>query len=653
MGVFADWAEKYHDLGINVIPIVENKKPPQDGFTFKKWLTEKQTDEDIERLVRAYGQCPGIAVICGEVSGISGFDFDFKYEAAKMPVEITEKKYNIEFTKIDGEFKKHLPDWTLAKKAKHGWTVFFKWDPKQYTIAVDRHKVRLFDFKASGYIVIPPSFHSFQDGKEVHYSWLCGDPMDDFQSLPSLDISIIEDFREAFATKGNALGGRHGEIFKYAAELCRVETNDELIANKIIQYDLFKNGADKKGPYFKDKNHVKGDAFAFALNWVRRIRSFIESRPAHEKPKNLGAGAWDHFFETSVGEYRKDILSKEIFFKVGNNWVIGHSLEDVFKSYAKSKGFLKDDVKSEFARFSFEKSDLKFLCDIEEYDGKDWASEFSKSIKSSYFTSDEVTEIFKYWGTHMFARSLNSSVQNRCLILKGSQGIGKDTLIRAMFDKFSPYYEEIDAPDQRKDWLEIVTRLFICHVPEFDQTAKVDIAFLKSLLTQSSSFFRESYGRAPSKKTNAASFISSVNPNDFLRDPTGNRRFLILPIDSIDYNYPMNKSSQLIAQFYSLFKKHGAMGLSESTLLKVNKLIDDLTPESAEQYIEDLWREKTSRSMLRITQDTAAEMFLDIAKKAGVTSARVRRALKAKGYQRTDGAERFWVNHSAFLSTLN
>lgn len=659
MGVFGDWAGKYHDLGINVIPIVEEKKPPAD-FAFKRWLTEKQTEQEIESLVNAYGHCPGIGVICGPVSGISGFDFDYKFDAGKMPSEINEKKYLIDFNRIDSVFKKHLPDWSLAKKAKHGWTVFYKWDPSHYTMGVDRYKVRLFDFKATGYIVIPPSFHSFQDGKSIQYSWICGDPMDDFRSLPDLNISLIEDFREGFGIKTKSLGGRHGELFKYAAELVRIESDDKVIAQKMIAYDLAKHKNDKKGPYFEDKNHVSGDKIVFALNWIRRIRSFVETRASNEKPKNMSKNAWDHFIESVVGEIKKDVLSKKLFFRKTqkSDWAMVDGIEKVLRSYAKTMGFSKGDVPDEVARYCFEKVDETFLCEIDKWDNTDHLMAVSKAIISPVFNQLEIRDILLHWGTGVFSRiNTEGGSQNRCLILKGGQGLGKDYFVRELLKSFRPYYEQISPPDQKKDWFEVVSRIYVAHIEEFDQTGNTSVALLKSLITQESVFFRESYGKAPTQSKTAVSFISTVNPDNFFRDSTGNRRYIVVPVEDIDRSYPKGLSRQIIAQFKDEYDRNGHFELSSEIERKIKSIIDALTPDRTDVEIEQMWASRakavidqrlkssarSEENIMLLDQDAASPIISDIARFTDVKQKTVRNILKTKGYQRRTGDGRFWA----------
>jgi hypothetical protein len=661
MSVFGDWAGKYFDLGINVVPIDSNKTPPK-GFTYKKWGEEKQTEEDIERMISEYGHKPGIAIICGAISGIVGFDFDYKYNEDKMPKDITFKKYQKDFTSIEDQLKRHLPEWVLAKKAKHGWTSFYKYSPDHVTIPCERYGVRLFDFKASGYVVIPPSHHSFQEGKDVFYSWICGDPMDDFLNLPSLDIGIINDFREVFAHRkpGGSIGGRHGEIFKFACDLIKIEDDDALIAKKMIQYDSFKNGAENKGPYFKDKSMVSGDPMKYALSWAARIRTFLDLKPIKEK-KPGGKTAWNHFLETSIGEVRKDVLSKSLFYRKDkrSDWAHVDSVEKVLKSYAKDKGLNKNDVPDEVARYCFEKGEETFLCDLPKWDGVDRLMQIAECVKSPLFNAEEIRDILLHWGSGVFSRiSSLGTAQNRCLILKGDQGLGKDFLVREILKDFKPYYEIISPPDNKKDWFEIVSRLYVAHIEEFDQTKNTSVALFKSILTQESVFFRESYGRAPEKSRTSLSFISTVNPDNFFRDQTGNRRYIVLPIDAILRKYPTNCSGQIIAQFRNQFDKSGQLDLSSKVEERIKNYVDALTPDRTDLEIEQLWVSRSSTLVAEnmkfnyssngeaklLDQETAAPIIYDIARMTDTRQKTVRSILKTKGYQRIMHGVRKWAS---------
>lgn len=76
---FADWARYYHGLGFNLIPLDGNKKPApmssNQPMSWKRWKTQRQTEQDLERLPLQHAL--GLGRICGEGSGgLVAIDFD-------------------------------------------------------------------------------------------------------------------------------------------------------------------------------------------------------------------------------------------------------------------------------------------------------------------------------------------------------------------------------------------------------------------------------------------------------------------------------------------------------------------------------------------------------------------------------------------------
>jgi len=66
-GVFAVEALRYLAAGANVLPIVPGMKAPPHGVTWKRWQTDEQTSEEVERLIRAHPTAD-IAIVLGKVS---------------------------------------------------------------------------------------------------------------------------------------------------------------------------------------------------------------------------------------------------------------------------------------------------------------------------------------------------------------------------------------------------------------------------------------------------------------------------------------------------------------------------------------------------------------------------------------------------------
>ena len=77
--------------------------------------------------------------------------------------------------------------------------------------------------------------------------------------------------------------------------------------------------------------------------------------------------------------------------------------------------------------------------------------------------------------------------------------------------------------------MKIATSLMI-ELAELEQTTSGrEAGRLKALLTDKVCHYRKPYGKGLSKEPRGSIFVASVNTTDFLRDPTGNRRFWVIP----------------------------------------------------------------------------------------------------------------------------
>lgn len=668
MGVFGDWAEQYYESGLYVLPcgVIKDKAPP-----FKHWTDYCEvapSEKVFMSWVDKYKDADQIGLILGKSTGKVAFDFDYAYDHKK--VKISEEEFLLDRNRIEKEILELLPFSMIGKVGAKGWTRFYEWNPTLENKKCDRNGVRLFDFLSSGrQTIIPPSIHSRkEDGSQIVYKWM-DESLEQVKDLPSISMDVIDTIvsqyqERQYSGRPHLIDmSRHERVMFFILDALRVDDDIIRITNSAIKYDLLVNEKQfKQKPYFLDTGHNKSkdpieNAKAFVIKlkkWSDKKRSLAEKEEKKELDKPSDQ-AWNHFFEISFDKLKKDVFTEDVFVKSHSKkmWENIGNYENILKSYARAKKIPKTHVPEELARFCYEKKDVEFLCDIPKWDGRDRVKEILSCVESADFTGDEISDIFKHWGVNMFARLYDSSVQNRCIILKGSQGIGKDTLVRALMGDFKPYYDSTTLPGTPKDVLEIVSRLLICHIEEFDQTKHLDVGFIKSLITQPTSYFRESYGHSPNQKLMRASFVTTANIDDIFRDPTGNRRFIVIAIDKIRHEYSRTESLQVIAQWKELFEKGEGFYLSDELETKIKTVIDKMTPTSIEDVIIDLYLSRMENLVggvgtkygfrESLSAMEVIESLSDIAKKAGVGIKRVQSAIKFKKYSthKKDGAKYF------------
>ncbi len=138
------------------------------------------------------------------------------------------------------------------------------------------------------------------------------------------------------------------------------------------------------------------------------------------------------------------------------------------------------------------------------------------------------------------------------LVLEGPQGRGKSTSLRVLFSPswFSDTPLDLNSKDRfvglRHNW---------CHeMAELDALGKAEIARVKSFLSSPSDDFRAPYGKSNVKVERRCIFVGTVNDSEYLRDPTGNRRFWPVRCGKIDLVRLGADREQLMAEALVLFQ---------------------------------------------------------------------------------------------------
>lgn len=112
-----------------------------------------------------------------------------------------------------------------------------------------------------------------------------------------------------------------------------------------------------------------------------------------------------------------------------------------------------------------------------------------------------------------------------CLILKGTEGIGKSTLFDVMGgDYFSDSVRSIDG----KDAEEVLKRKVIVELAELAALKKNTVEELKAFITRRVADVRAPYGRITERIPRHVVFCGTTNEELFLKGDTGNRRFWII-----------------------------------------------------------------------------------------------------------------------------
>jgi putative DNA primase/helicase len=145
------------------------------------------------------------------------------------------------------------------------------------------------------------------------------------------------------------------------------------------------------------------------------------------------------------------------------------------------------------------------------------------------------------------------------LTFQGDQYVGKTKWFKQLAPTELNVIKDgvILKPDDR-DSVKQACSFWLVELGELDSTfRKSDIAALKAFITMRTDVLRRAYARKESQYARRTVFFGSVNPKEFLHDPTGNRRYWTIEVASLNLDHGIDMQ-QVWAEVYHLLQQgHG------------------------------------------------------------------------------------------------
>lgn len=112
------------------------------------------------------------------------------------------------------------------------------------------------------------------------------------------------------------------------------------------------------------------------------------------------------------------------------------------------------------------------------------------------------------------------------LVMVGDQGTGKSTLCKKLGKQ---WFSDTFLTVQGKEALEQIQGAWLIEIAELSGFRKAEVESVKHFISKQEDVFRPAYARAAETYPRQCVFFGTTNNREFLRDPTGNRRFM--PVD--------------------------------------------------------------------------------------------------------------------------
>lgn len=392
-----------------------------------------------------------------------------------------------------------------------------------------------------------------------------------------------------------------------------------------------------------------------------------EQKPRGKKERIPEATIEDYYalFDIVLNDPKKCIFAQKVmsFDKIEGLWNPSVNYLDIIKSRALVLNQTQTNIEYSIGAIlphykSYETTkEARLLVDIPEWDGTDRISEMAYlcSLNQEYVKDEDFSELLKEWMATMFLRLENPLIQNKIIVLQGDQGLGKDTWIEHLLGGLDQFLIPFRVSHDSKDMYMQLHQGLVMNISEFDKTAKTEVSVLKDIITSQKTNIRAPYDTDARTRFSRCSFISSANIENILRDYTGNRRFMIFEIESIDYAYKKWSSKEKrLWQMQCLAQGEYLASINykarEECHEKMKGYIVQNTPikphDSYSEAFVTAWNKDTSTyGCDTLTLQQVNQIIPDIAKMFGVHNNTIREVLqKRHGLFKRDGDKgRYWI----------
>ena len=252
--------------------------------------------------------------------------------------------------------------------------------------------------------------------------------------------------------------------------------------------------------------------------------------------------------------------------------------------------------------------------------------------------SDKWLQYLTKWLVAVVANAMDDREcrNHTCLVLTGEQGKFKTTFLDLLCPPALHGYSYTGKIyPQEKDTLTYIGQNLIVNIDDqLKALNKRDENELKNLITCPMVKYRMPYDKYVEEHPHLASFVASVNGNDFLTDPMGSRRFLPFEVLSIDIEKAKRISmDNVYAEAKALLKSGFRYWFDDNEIAELYWESEDFQVQTAEmELLLRCFEKPTEVESYSLMTTTEILTYLGIYTHQPLVAKRMGEALKKAGY---------------------
>jgi predicted P-loop ATPase len=245
--------------------------------------------------------------------------------------------------------------------------------------------------------------------------------------------------------------------------------------------------------------------------------------------------------------------------------------------------------------------------------------------------NDYVRAVSAKWMISAVARIFQPGCKADCaLVLEGRQSLLKSTALKTIG---APWFADELAEFGSKDAALQLAGKWIIELAELDNVTRGEVSRIKAFMSRAVDWYRPPYAKHPIEQPRQCVFAGTVNPQEYLRDETGNRRFWPLECTQIDIPGLAAARDQLWAEARKRYQA------GESWWLDNRELIEDAEEEQDARYQHDAWEKLIcdyvgAKDWVTVGEILENVLHIEAGKWTQVDQNRVARCLRHMKWQR-------------------
>lgn len=657
-----------NEYKLNVLPTKPKEKAPA-GASWKEYQERFITDSEIiEKFGDVDLEAIKIGVVCGKISGnLEALDFDNKMNNAeeifkqfseipcireiinKCPIEKSQNGgfhvyYRCE--RIEGNQK--LASWPngLDDKGKEKRECLIETRAEGgYCVCAPSKGYDMFQGDFGGIPVVSPDEREDLLSAAKSFNKIEYKPVSIFSSSKKYSETPWSQYDSAPESipEAKKLLKENGWALKYIRDekeyWCRPGKKDGISATFKDDFYVYSSSASPfepntayrpSGIYSLLKYGASEDSFKKAIkDFIQRGygKSLTYSNDNIEAVENYLSEKYD--FRINVVVNKLEMKGKgESEYREAEDYDISSIFREIQHkninySYEKLNNLLNSNFVPKYDPF------IEYFSGLPEWDEHDYIKDLSQTIK----LADESMRQFWYLclRKHLIATAACATQPNitneTAITFFGKQGYGKTKWLNRLVPKAlgaDKYLYVGNINDDKDSKINLSTRLII-NLDELGSLGKDEIGFLKSMFSLEKVSLREPYMRKSKTFIRRASFVGSIDREEFLADLSGTRRFLAFSVTELDYEHKIDMD-RVYSQAFALFKQGERFYFNKNEIEEIEKNNEDFKVRSYEEgLLFDYFSKPNGDGGTLMSTTKIAEVFAENSSSYKISDASIRK----------------------------